>query len=426
MLAKTISTNGKVLRPVSITIATLAIVLFGYTMSLEYKSWPELLQFSSWFVLPAVMALWGIVLRRSVSIFPQSAEKRAEIPARPNFQQELRRERLRADRSKLPLSTAIFSIYGDKSGEALHFQKQQFIALLRSTVRETDIVGDLSDGRIAVLLTDTDAKGREAFIRKLLNRCSDIPVSIVARTYPEQTFDYLFGEVHGIDEAHMFFPDISPNQFRLAYPSKRCLDIIGALAGIAISLPLMAFVAIAIKLTSPGPIIFRQIRLGEKGRQFVIYKFRSMAINADDQIHRNYVEHLITGNIKAINQGNAEAPLYKIKGDPRVTWIGRIIRKTSIDELPQFFNVLKGEMSLVGPRPPLPYEVEKYQSWHLQRIFEMKPGITGIWQVDGRSRTSFDEMVRLDLEYLRRCSLTLDVKILLKTVKVVLQGAGAA
>jgi lipopolysaccharide/colanic/teichoic acid biosynthesis glycosyltransferase len=150
-----------------------------------------------------------------------------------------------------------------------------------------------------------------------------------------------------------------------------------------------------------------------------------MHCNADDRIHRDYVGKLITGDLDSINQGGKAKPLYKMKDDPRVTRVGRLIRKTSMDELPQLFNVLRGEMSLVGPRPPLPYEAEKYQSWHLRRVLEVKPGITGVWQVSGRSKTSFDDMVRMDLRYTRTCSLALDLKILIKTVKVVLEGDGA-
>lgn len=199
----------------------------------------------------------------------------------------------------------------------------------------------------------------------------------------------------------------------------------GSLIGILLFSPIMLITMIAIKSTSPGPVIFKQIRLGRRGVPFVFYKFRSMFINTDDRIHREYVAHLIKGHLEEINQGDQDKPLYKIKSDPRVTRVGQIIRKTSIDELPQLFNVLKGDMSLVGPRPPLPYEVEKYQSWHLRRVLDAKPGITGLWQVTGRSQTSFDDMVRLDLQYIRNWSLWLDFKILLKTVKVVLKLAGA-
>src|SRR6202165_2451708 len=187
----------------------------------------------------------------------------------------------------------------------------------------------------------------------------------------------------------------------------------------------MLIIAAAIRITSSGPVIFKQARLGKRGVPFVFYKFRSMSVNADDRIHRAYVASLISGDHEGINQGNTAKPLYKLKSDPRVTRVGRVIRKTSMDELPQLFNVLKGDMSLVGPRPPIPYEAEKYEAWHLRRILEIRPGITGLWQVEGRSKTSFDDMVRLDLRYIRDCSLMLDLKILIKTVKVVLRCDGA-
>jgi lipopolysaccharide/colanic/teichoic acid biosynthesis glycosyltransferase len=150
-----------------------------------------------------------------------------------------------------------------------------------------------------------------------------------------------------------------------------------------------------------------------------------MQWNVDDQIHREYMTNLITGDLDKINQGDTKRPVYKMKSDSRITAIGKILRKTSIDELPQFINVLKGEMSLVGPRPPLAYEVEKYKPWHLRRILEVKPGITGLWQVDGRSTTSFDNMVRLDLRYAQNWSLWLDIKILAKTVRAVIRPKGA-
>jgi len=212
---------------------------------------------------------------------------------------------------------------------------------------------------------------------------------------------------------------------RFGYPGKRLLDIVGSMALTVLLSPVFVLTALAVKLTSRGPVIFSQTRLGAGGRPFVFYKFRSMRCGSDDRIHKDYVANLISGRFDAVNEGDADKPVYKMKSDPRITWIGRIIRKTSIDELPQLFNVLKGDMSLVGPRPPLPYEVEKYQSWHLMRVLTTKPGLTGLWQVEGRSRTTFDEMVRLDLRYARQCSLGLDLKILLKTVRVVLLCDGA-
>ena len=142
-------------------------------------------------------------------------------------------------------------------------------------------------------------------------------------------------------------------------------------------------------------------------------------------MHREYVTKLIAGRHHEINEGDLGKPTYKLRSDSRITPVGRYLRKTSIDELPQLFNVLKGEMSLVGPRPPMSYETENYQSWHMRRLQEVRPGITGLWQVEGRSKTSFDEMVRLDLRYVRNWSLWLDVKILFKTIIVVLRCDGA-
>ena len=208
-----------------------------------------------------------------------------------------------------------------------------------------------------------------------------------------------------------------------SYRSKRLLDIVGASLALIFFAPLMIAVALAIAGTTRGGVIFRQTRLGKGGVPFTFYKFRSMIPRADDGIHRSYVAKLITGAPPSKEDG-AGAP-YKLQRDPRITWIGRLIRKTSIDELPQLFNVLKGDMSLVGPRPPIPYEAAHYQPWHLHRVLDLTPGITGLWQVEGRSRVTFNEMVRMDLRYCRECSLALDIRILLRTVLVVARCEGA-
>ena len=212
---------------------------------------------------------------------------------------------------------------------------------------------------------------------------------------------------------------INENQIHLISQFlKRLIDIVGSLIGIILSLPLMILVSILIKMTSKGPIFFKQTRLGYLGTPFTFFKFRTMKNNCDDQIHKQYVKKLIEAKNDEINLGTVENPQYKLTKDPRVTSIGLFLRKLSIDELPQLFNVLKGEMSLVGPRPPISYEIEEYQNWHYRRILEVKPGITGLWQVLGRNKTTFDEMVRLDIHYAENWSLWLDIKILLKTIKV--------
>jgi len=203
------------------------------------------------------------------------------------------------------------------------------------------------------------------------------------------------------------------------------MDIAGSLAALILCGPLFVLIALAIKLTSKGPILFKQERVGRYGSRFTFLKFRSMECDNDSRIHREYVKRFIAGEADQARGSHTQDVVYKIQDDPRVTRVGKFLRKTSLDELPQFINVLKGDMSLVGPRPPIPYELEGYQIWHRRRVLESKPGITGLWQVNGRSRLKFDDMVRLDLQYAKTWSLWLDIKILLRTPRVVLFGAGA-
>ena len=183
----------------------------------------------------------------------------------------------------------------------------------------------------------------------------------------------------------------------------------------------LALIALVIKLSSKGPVIFRQARVGRYGKLFSFWKFRTMHVDSDTAIHKEYVTNFISREQPAAETGT----VYKITNDPRITSVGRFLRKTSLDEFPQLWNVLCGEMSLVGPRPPLPYELDCYALWHRRRVLEVKPGITGLWQVTGRSRTNFNDMVRLDLRYVQQWSIWLDIKILLQTPKAVVNGEGA-
>jgi len=193
---------------------------------------------------------------------------------------------------------------------------------------------------------------------------------------------------------------------------KRALDVLGSLVALVISAPLLAIAAIVIKLESPGPVLYRSTRIGRKGRPFTFYKLRSMVNGADR--HRHHLNHL----------NEADGPVFKISNDPRVTRIGRLLRTTSLDEIPQFVNVLRGEMSLVGPRPPIPEEVAQYETWQMHRL-DVRPGLTCLWQVNGRSRLGFSEWMQLDLEYIQNQSLALDLKILARTVPAVLSREGA-
>ncbi len=207
-----------------------------------------------------------------------------------------------------------------------------------------------------------------------------------------------------------------------AFLLKRALDLmLTSLILIALS-PLLLLVMLAIKIGSPGPVFHKQIRLGERGKPFTFYKFRSMYVNTDDAEHRSYVKNFIkAGNPYGIDENGK--PLFKIYDDGRVTRVGRLIRKYSLDEFPQLLNVLKGEMSLVGPRPPLPHEYKNYRDWHKKRLDGI-PGITGLWQVSDKNRIPFDKMVKLDIHYLKNWSLWLDIKIILRTIPVMLKGEG--
>lgn len=194
--------------------------------------------------------------------------------------------------------------------------------------------------------------------------------------------------------------------------AKRAFDIAAAACGLLLLLPLLPVIAILIKLDSPGPIIFTQRRVGKGGHVFTCYKFRSMVRDAESM--RSKLSHL----------NEATGPAFKIRDDPRVTEVGGFLRRSSLDEIPQLVNVLCGQMSIVGPRPQIPAEVELYEPWQRRRL-EVKPGITCLWQIAGRSHIGFDEWMRLDLEYLRRRSLGLDLWILLRTLPAVIARKGA-
>jgi exopolysaccharide biosynthesis polyprenyl glycosylphosphotransferase len=339
------------------------------------------------------------------------------------FLNRLRTEKLRVDRSKAPLSLVLF--YFREKGVSSRDAVQEFLTTLEKNTRESDIRGWVDEGVIGLILPDTDKNGMNHCVEKIVNGNGNVSYSVVTGTYPSDLVQKLLTEEKSQPN---FFPldlDETTKLPGFQITLKRIMDILGSVVGLILFSPIILITTIVVKMTSPGPIVFRQSRFGRKGVRFPFYKFRSMYWGTDDHIHREYVANLIKGEIEKINQGEKEAPLFKMKSDPRVTPVGKIIRKTSIDELPQFFNVLKGEMSLVGPRPPLPYEVEKYEPWHLRRILEVKPGMTGLWQVDGRSTTSFDDMVRLDLRYAQNWSLWLDIKILLKTVRAVFRPKGA-
>ena len=345
------------------------------------------------------------------------------------FREKLVQERKRAERSNKPLVVMVLDAESlskiDSTGEITDSLGEG----VNTSVRGTDICGLLKDGAlIGVILTEVEADkvdtAKRIVAKKTRERLaavlSDEIVSRIAisfRIYPEAGVD-------GGTFDMIFYPELTKVSGRKIGGEilKRSLDVLGSITGLILFSPFFALLPIIIKFTSKGPVFFRQDRVGRNGRKFKFIKFRSMYLDNDDVIHREYVKNLIKGKIAADCSSHA---VYKIQGDPRVTPVGRFIRKYSLDELPQFINVLKGDMSLVGPRPPICYEVEHYCGWQRNRLIGKKPGITGLWQVTGRSSTSFDEMVRLDLRYLHAWTITLDIKILLRTPLAVLKGEGA-
>jgi lipopolysaccharide/colanic/teichoic acid biosynthesis glycosyltransferase len=203
------------------------------------------------------------------------------------------------------------------------------------------------------------------------------------------------------------------------------IDIAGSGLALLLCSPLFLVIALAVKLTSSGPVFFRQTRVGRYGKTFTFLKFRSMYVNNDNSVHREFVTKYIANQAAAALKQASGSNVFKLTNDKRITSVGKLLRRTSLDELPQFLNVLAGDMSLVGPRPPIPYELAAYQTWHRRRLLGVKPGITGLWQVLSRSSAQFDEMVRLDLRYASTWTPWLDVKILLRTPLAVIKGSGA-
>jgi len=311
---------------------------------------------------------------------------------------------------------------------------QMLAKSLSEATRETDIIGwYLEDSLLGVIGTELGKASNEVVQKRFLDKLRRIfestlgiekssSISVSFHFFPEE-----YGSGANDHSANIkLYPEIRKREVERKVPLaiKRAIDLVGSAAALVFLSPVFAVVALAIKFSSKGPVLFKQERLGQHGKTFTVLKFRSMRTDCDAKIHQQYVEQFIAGQVDG-NSEVAAKPVFKIQKDPRVTPIGRFIRKASLDELPQFWNVLRGEMSLVGPRPALAYEFRKYEVWHRRRVLEIKPGITGLWQVEGRSRTRFDEMVRLDLKYARGWSVWLDLKILAQTPGAVIQGEGA-
>jgi len=351
-----------------------------------------------------------------------------------SFHKMIALERKRSERSHksflLMLLDAGDQLPSQPNGEALG----KILAALSLATRETDVTGWYqNNATVGVMFTEIASEDRHSIVGTLLTRISvALKSSLSLDLFNQVSISFhLFPEEFNRDMPQCpsdptLYPDIlrRDKTRKLFSIVKRLMDIAGSAAALALFSPILVLIAVLIKLSSRGPVILRQKRLGQFGKTFTLLKFRTMYANSDSQIHREFMQRVITGNY----DGTVESgkPVYtKMTDDPRVTRIGRLLRRTSMDELPQFFNVLKGDMSLVGPRPPLAYEYVNYDIWHRRRVVEGKPGITGLWQVSGRSRLPFDEMVRLDIQYERASSFWLDLQILMQTPRAILLGDDA-
>jgi len=358
-----------------------------------------------------------------------------EILSEPVFKRSIAVERKRSERSREPFLLMLVEIGSNPGARENQKVLQRMVSVLRASSRETDVIGWYKDEEVlGVMFTGLLVTDKSLILTTILTRVSDMlrheltfeqfnRVSLSFHFFPDD-WD------HGNSERPTntaLYPDLmNPgNRKRGLLMLKRAIDAAASGVGLLLLSPLFMIIAAAIKLTSAGPVFFRQQRVGQYGQQFSIFKFRSMYANNDHAVHKEYVLKLIADQAERSGGDGATLGVYKLTNDRRITPLGRFLRRTSLDELPQIINVLLGEMSLVGPRPALPYELAAYQTWHRRRILEAKPGITGLWQVTGRSLVKFDDMVRLDLNYATSWSLWLDLLILLRTPLAVIRGAGA-
>jgi len=344
-------------------------------------------------------------------------------------------ERRRAERSRKPFVLMLLDAGAFVESRTADSMMQSVMAILLRSTRETDLVGWYKKGSVlGVIFTEISLESKRPITEILLSKVVDAlrnelgrevtsRLAVTAHLFPESR------DRNGAEPVADFrlYPDLSEGRSkgRFSQGVKRFVDISGSCALLLVLSPILAAIAIAIKLTSKGSVIFQQERLGRFGVRFKCFKFRTMYTGNDAKIHQEYIQDYISGQASSDRAEPGKPAIYKITKDPRITAVGRLLRKTSLDELPQFWNVLLGDMSLVGPRPSLPYEFKMYDIWHRRRVLEVRPGVTGLWQVSGRSRTSFNDMVRLDLRYSQSWSLWLDFKILAATPRAVFSGEGA-
>ncbi len=358
-----------------------------------------------------------------------------EVLNERTFKRMIAVERKRTERSREPFLLMLLEAGNhqgsEKNGKAL----DDMLSVLPLSIRETDVIGWYKDRTtVGVMFTGLACNDKNSILSVILNKVSS---TLLDQLTPDQ-FNQVSISLHffpddwdhdnpGRPSNPSLYPDLlSPDKGRCSLLRiKQVTDTVGSALLLILCTPLFLMIALAIKASSKGPVLFRQQRVGRYGQCFTFLKFRSMRIDNDHSVHKEYVTKLIANGAELKPSNGNGKGVYKLTNDTRVTRVGRFLRRTSLDELPQLVNVLKGDMSLVGPRPAIPYELAAYQTWHRRRVLEVKPGITGLWQVSGRSSVKFDEMVRLDLRYATSWSPWLDFKILMRTPRAVIGGAGA-
>ncbi|MCY3002599.1 MAG: sugar transferase [Planctomycetota bacterium] len=339
-------------------------------------------------------------LRQLISTLRLAPQARHTLLEEPAFRRQLERERELADRHDRRFAVIVLA---PRSAAEL----EDCIEVLDERLRTTDVLGMLARGQVAALLAETSGAEATLIARDIEFRLQLRGLQLVARV-----LSYPFDASDGRAERPQNVGDASELLLEAPSAFKRIVDITGATLGLVALSPLLAAIAVAVKLDSRGPVFYRQQRAGRGGRPFAFYKFRSMVVDADTRL----------AELGKLNE--ASGPIFKMRRDPRVTRVGAILRKYSLDELPQLWNVLRGDMSIVGPRPPKVEEVASYERWQRRRL-DLPGGLTCIWQVSGRSNVGFVEWMRMDLRYAKARSSLLDLLLILRTIPCVITGRGA-
>lgn len=358
----------------------------------------------------------------------------SEVLSEGVFKRMIALERMRTERSKEPFLLMLLEAGDNQPADTSGTILDRVASALLSTGRETDVVGWYKDRTtLGVMFIGLAIIDKSSIINSILSRVKAmLKKELVFDQFKQVTISFHFfpdewdQSKPGRPIDLVLYPELAEpgktRRFRLSI--KRLIDILGSASALLVCLPLLWIIGLSIKATSRGPVLFSQTRVGQYGARFILLKFRTMYVDIDRSVHKRFVTTLIADKEESEPSAENGERVYKLTNDKRITPVGRFLRRTSLDELPQFVNVLRGEMSLVGPRPAVRYEVAAYQTWHRRRVLEFKPGVTGLWQVSGRSKVKFDDMVRMDLRYATSWSLWLDLKILALTPIAVIRGTG--